>query len=164
MNAEYISSNKVEQQGYRSCMALVKPADKYSVTRVEAACKKVLSYTPYPSFKNVKTILSTGKVNLLFLDECMLVSLTETEARDVLELIHARHKCASTIFCSQFSPAGWHAKIGEATLADVILDRLVHDSYTIEIHDHCSDGQSWRRSSAHYGRCLPIRSQPPCLC
>ena len=79
------------------------------------------------------------KVNLLILDEWMLVSLTETESRDVLEIIHARHKRASTIFCSQFSPAGWHGKIGETTLADAILDRIVHDSYTIEIHGSESD-------------------------
>ena len=64
----------------------------------------------------------------------MLVSLTETEARDLLEIIHCRHKNASTIFCSQFAPAGWHKKISEATLADAILDRIVHDSFTIEIH------------------------------
>lgn len=56
-----LSSHKVEQQGYRSCMALLKLADKYSVARVEAACKKALSYTPNPSFKSVKTILSTGQ-------------------------------------------------------------------------------------------------------
>ena len=42
-------------------MALLKLADKYSVARVEAACKKALSYTPNPSFKSVKTILSTGQ-------------------------------------------------------------------------------------------------------
>jgi len=75
------------------------------------------------------------KVNLLILDEWMLVSLRESEARDLLEIIHSRHKKASTIFCSQFAPAGWHAKIGEATLADAILDRIVYDSYTIEIHN-----------------------------
>jgi DNA replication protein DnaC len=79
------------------------------------------------------------KVNLLILDEWMLLSLTETEARDVLELVHARHKQASTIFCSQFSPAGWHGKIGEATLADAILDRIVHDSYVLEIHNEDHD-------------------------
>lgn len=91
-----------------------------AVARGEGIYKKVLS--------------QYRKVNLLILDEWMLVSLTETEARDLLEIIHARHKKTSTIFCSQFSPAGWHAKIGEATLADAILDRIVHDSYTIEIH------------------------------
>jgi DNA replication protein DnaC len=74
-------------------------------------------------------------VNLLILDEWMLVALKESEARDLLEIIHYRHKKASTIFCSQFAPAGWHTKIGEASLADAILDRIVHDSYTIEIQD-----------------------------
>lgn len=74
----------------------------------------------------------------------MLVSLTETEARDLLEIIHARHKRASTIFCSQFSPAGWHGKIGEATIADAVLDRIVHDSYIIEIHSDGSKDLSMR--------------------
>ncbi|RQD70832.1 MAG: IS21 family transposase, partial [Tindallia sp. MSAO_Bac2] len=56
-----LSSHKVEQQGYKSCMALLKLADKYSIPRLESACKKALSYTPNPSFKSVKTILSTGQ-------------------------------------------------------------------------------------------------------
>lgn len=72
-------------------------------------------------------------VSLLILDEWLLVPLTNTEARDLLEIIEARHKKASTIFSSQFAPAGWHGKIGEGTLADAILDRIVHDSYTIII-------------------------------
>lgn len=79
------------------------------------------------------------KVNLLILDEWMLVSLKESEARDLLEIIHSRHKRASTIFCSQFAPAGWHTKIGEATLADAILDRIVYDSYSIEIHSAANE-------------------------
>lgn len=56
-----LASRKVEQQAFRSCMGLLKLADKYSVIRLEAACKKALSYTPNPSFKSVKTILSTGQ-------------------------------------------------------------------------------------------------------
>jgi len=83
------------------------------------------------------------KFNLLILDEWMLVSLKENEARDVLEIIHARHHNGSTIFCSQFAPAGWHAKIGEETIADAILDRIVHDSYLIEIHS-ATDENSMR--------------------
>lgn len=86
---------------------------------------------------NIKKLLQQYlKVNLLILDEWMLIAMKESEARDLLEIIHYRHKKASTIFCSQFAPAGWHAKIGEATLADAILDRIVYDSYTIEIHDN----------------------------
>ena len=56
-----LSAHKVEQQGYKSCMALLKLADKYSVLRVEAACQKALSYTPRPSYKSIQTILKTGQ-------------------------------------------------------------------------------------------------------
>jgi transposase len=56
-----LASNRLEQQGYKSCMGLLKLADKYSVTRLEAACARVLFYTPYPSYKSVKTILATGQ-------------------------------------------------------------------------------------------------------
>ncbi|MFK3958829.1 IS21-like element helper ATPase IstB [Guptibacillus hwajinpoensis] len=73
------------------------------------------------------------KVNLLILDEWLLTPLNETEARDLLEIVEARHQQGSTIFCSQFDPRGWHEKIGESTLADAILDRIVHDSYSIVI-------------------------------
>lgn len=59
-----LSSHKVEQQGYRSCMSLMKLADKYSVNRVESACKKALSYTPCPNLKSIQTILKTGQDKL----------------------------------------------------------------------------------------------------
>jgi DNA replication protein len=80
-----------------------------------------------------KAIALYKKAGLLILDEWLLLPLRETEARDLLEIVEARHKRGSTIFSSQFAPAGWHAKIGEGTLADAILDRIVHDSYTIVI-------------------------------
>lgn len=69
------------------------------------------------------------KVNLLILDEWLLTSLREIEARDGLENVEVRLQVASTIFCSQFETQGWYEKIGEATLADTILDRIIHDSY-----------------------------------
>lgn len=56
-----LASYKVEQQGYKSCMGLLKLADKYSVERLEAACQKALSYTPHPSYKSIKNILVTGQ-------------------------------------------------------------------------------------------------------
>lgn len=80
-----------------------------------------------------KVMKQYKRVNLLILDEWLLVPLSNSEARDLLEIVEARHKKASTIFSSQFAPAGWHGKIGEDTLADAILDRIVHDSYTIFI-------------------------------
>ncbi|MCL5981998.1 MAG: IS21-like element helper ATPase IstB [Firmicutes bacterium] len=80
-----------------------------------------------------KVMKQYKKISLLILDEWLLIPLANTEARDLLEIIEARHKKGSTIFSSQFTPAGWHGKIGEGTLADAILDRIVHDSYTILI-------------------------------
>jgi transposase len=56
-----LDSHKVEQQGYKACMGLLRLADKYSTQRLEAACKRALSYTPHPSFKSVKNILVTGQ-------------------------------------------------------------------------------------------------------
>lgn len=53
-----LTSRRVEQQSYRSCMGLLKLADKYSAHRLEAACTQALSYTASPSYKSVKSILS----------------------------------------------------------------------------------------------------------
>jgi transposase len=60
-----LASYKVEQQGYKSCMGILKLADKYSLNRLEAACKKALFYTPHPSYKSIKNILTTGQDKLL---------------------------------------------------------------------------------------------------
>jgi hypothetical protein len=55
-----ISSRNVEQQSYKTCIALLKLADAYSTERLEAACEKALWYHSCPSFRSVKTILKTG--------------------------------------------------------------------------------------------------------
>lgn len=80
-----------------------------------------------------KVIKQYKQIKLLILDEWLLFPLKESEARDLLEIVEARHKRGSTIFCSQFDVAGWHLKIGEPTLADAICDRIIHDSYSITI-------------------------------
>jgi hypothetical protein len=59
-----LASYRVEEQGYKSCMGLLKLADKYSVIRLEAACSRALYYTPHPSYKSVKSILTTGQDKL----------------------------------------------------------------------------------------------------
>ena len=59
-----LSSHKIQQQGYKSCMGLLKLADKYSVTRLENACVRALQFTPQPSYKSIKNILVTGQDKL----------------------------------------------------------------------------------------------------
>lgn len=56
-----LTSHRVEQQAYRSCMGLLKLADRYSAERLEAACTKALSYTASPSYKSIKNILAAGQ-------------------------------------------------------------------------------------------------------
>jgi len=56
-----LTSYKVEQQGFRSCMALLKHSESHSPERLEAACSKALSYTPRPNYKTVQVILKSGQ-------------------------------------------------------------------------------------------------------
>ena len=93
--------------------------DELSVARGEGIFRKVMQ--PYK------------KIDLLILDEWLLSPLINSESRDLLEIVEARHGRCSTIFSSQFDPAGWQAKIGEGPLAEAVLDRIIHDSYTILI-------------------------------
>ena len=80
------------------------------------------------------------KEKLLILDEWLLYPLKEAEARDVLELVEARNKVASTIFCSQYDTSEWHENLYDPTLADAICDRIVYNAYTIQI-----EGESMRK-------------------
>jgi DNA replication protein DnaC len=78
-----------------------------------------------------KGIKKYTKVDLLILDEWLLTDLSTDEAAILLEITEARHKVGSTIYCSQIDPNGWHIKLGNETIAEAILDRIIHDSYQI---------------------------------
>ncbi|KGA96353.1 ATPase AAA [Alkalihalobacillus alcalophilus ATCC 27647 = CGMCC 1.3604] len=80
-----------------------------------------------------KLLKKYTKVNILILDEWLLTDLSTDEAAILLEITESRHKVASTIFCSQIDPSGWHIKLGNETIAEAILDRIIHDSYQILI-------------------------------
>jgi hypothetical protein len=60
-----LNCHKIEQQGYRACMGVLKLCDKYGINRLEASCEKALSYTPNPSYKNIDSILKSGQDKLL---------------------------------------------------------------------------------------------------
>jgi DNA replication protein DnaC len=85
-----------------------------------------------------KCIKRYTKVHLLILDEWLLTDLSTEEAGILLEITESRHKVASTIYCSQIDPSGWHLKLGNETIAEAILDRIIHDSYQILIDGEVS--------------------------
>jgi len=70
---------------------------------------------------------------LLILDDFGLTHLESIQRMDLMEIIEDRHGKASTIIASQLPVASWFDIIGEETIADAILDRLVYTSYRIEL-------------------------------
>ena len=83
----------------------------------------------------------TSKTDLLILDDFGLTHLEKQQQLDFMELIEDRHSSKATILASQLPLASWFDIIGEETIADAILDRLVHTSYKIELK-----GESLRKN------------------
>ena len=67
------------------------------------------------------------------IDDWAMAPLSDTERRDFLEICDDRYQARSLILTSQVPVADWHAQIGDPTLADSILDRLVHNAHRIEL-------------------------------
>ena len=88
-----------------------------------------------------KLMKSMARTNLLIIDDWGLATLNDSERADLLEVLEDRHNAQSTIVTSQLPVKHWHEVIGNATLADAILDRLVHNAYTIELK-----GESMRKT------------------
>lgn len=74
-----------------------------------------------------------SKTELLILDDFGLTHLEQQQRMDFMEIIEDRHARAATIIASQLPVANWYDVIGEETIADAILDRMVHTSYRIEL-------------------------------
>ena len=83
------------------------------------------------SFASVSSRLA--KVPVLILDDFGLAVLTDPERRDLLDVIDDRHGVASTIITSQLPVEHWHEVVGDPTIADAILDRLVHNAHKISL-------------------------------
>jgi DNA replication protein DnaC len=81
----------------------------------------------------IKFFEKLSKTRLLILDDFGLTHLEAGQRLDLMEMIEDRHARASTIIASQLPISSWYEVIGEATLADAILDRLLHTSYRIEL-------------------------------
>lgn len=83
-----------------------------------------------------------AKLDVLILDEWGLAILAPSERRDLLEILEDRHGRGSTIVTSQLPVEHWHEAIGDPTLADAILDRLVHNAHRPQL-----SGESMRRKA-----------------
>ena len=86
-----------------------------------------------------------AKMPVLILDDFGLASITDSERRDLLEVIDDRHETASTIITSQLPVEHWHETIGDPTIADAILDRVVHNAHAIRLTG--KDSMRKRKSS-----------------
>jgi DNA replication protein DnaC len=75
-----------------------------------------------------------------------MAPMTETERRDFLEICDTRYQARSTLLTSQLPVASWHARIGDPTIADSILDRLVHNAHRLELK-----GESLRKKRGPKG-------------
>jgi len=89
-----------------------------------------------------KLMLSYSKTDLLVLDDWGLTPMTDPQRRDLLELLEDRYGRKSTIVTSQLPVTSWQEAIGDPTLADAILDRIVHNAHKIELK-----GESMRKNA-----------------
>jgi DNA replication protein DnaC len=90
-----------------------------------------------------KQLATLAKLDVLILDDWGLTTLTADQRRDLLEILEDRHDLRSTLVTSQLPINRWHDLIGDPTLADAILDRLVHNAYKINLK-----GESMRKKKA----------------
>jgi DNA replication protein DnaC len=92
----------------------------------------------------LKLLSSFAKADLLVLDDYGLAPLTQEHRHDFLEILEDRHELKSTLVTSQLPIEHWHEQIGDPTLADAILDRLVHSAHKIKLK-----GESMRKKKAN---------------
>ena len=90
-----------------------------------------------------KLLTTLAKTDLLILDDWGLAPLSDENRRDLLELLDDRYDRRATMVTSQLPVDHWHEALGEPTLADAILDRLVHNAYKIALQ-----GESMRKRQA----------------
>ena len=90
-----------------------------------------------------RMLKSLARVQLLILDDWAITPLTAEQRRDLMEIVDDRHDRASTIVTSQVPVELWHEHIGNPTIADAVLDRLVHGAHRLELK-----GESMRKLRA----------------
>lgn len=92
----------------------------------------------------LKLLTSYARIDLLVLDDYGLIELNQEQRHDLLEILEDRHGLKSTLVTSQLPAEHWHEQIGDPTMADAILDRLVHSAHKIQLK-----GDSMRKKKAN---------------
>ena len=93
-----------------------------------------------------RLLLRLSRIDVLLLDDFAMAPLKDAERRDFLEICDDRYQRRSLILTSQMPVAHWHEQIGDPTIADSILDRLIHNAYRIELK-----GESLRKKQRKPG-------------
>ncbi|MEE6130404.1 IS21-like element helper ATPase IstB [Chryseobacterium arthrosphaerae] len=123
--------------GYKACTMGYKVM-YFSINKLFSRLKMAKADGSY-----LKEIDRIEKQDLIILDDFGLQSLDNLKRQDFMEIIEDRHGKRSTIIASQLPVSAWHEVIAEQTIADAILDRMVHNSLRIDLK-----GESMRRKKA----------------
>ena len=120
-------AHKACRQGYSSLyLRLPRLLQELTIAKADGRYDKIL-----------KTL---AKTHLLVIDDWGLKKFVKEQSHDLLEIIEDRHSLKSTLITSQLPVDHWHEIIADPTLADSILDRLVHNAYRINLK-----GESMRK-------------------
>jgi DNA replication protein DnaC len=97
--------------------------------------------------RHARLLKSLARAELLILDDWGLAPMTSEQGRDLLEIVDDRHGRGSTIVTSQLPVDDWHDVIADPTVADAVLDRLVHTAHRLSLN-----GESLRKPPAKRGK------------
>ncbi len=97
-------------------------------------------------------LVRLAQIDVLLLDDFAMAPLKDNERRDFLEVCDDRYQRRSMILTSQVPVAHWHEQIGDPTIADSILDRLLHNAYRIELKGESMRKKLGRKPEEEEGR------------
>ena len=97
--------------------------------------------------RHARLFKTLARVDLLILDDWGLAPLATDQRRDLLEIVDDRHQRGSTIITSQVPIEHWHQVIADPTIADAVLDRLIHNAHRLNL-----TGESMRKITAQRAR------------
>jgi len=87
-----------------------------------------------------KLLDTIAKTQLLVIDDWLRNPLTDVQTPDLLEILEDRYNRASTILSTQIPVSDWHERLGNGTLSDAVMDRIIHNAYRLEL-----GGESMRK-------------------